>query len=437
VHRNAFADDPGRPMRKDSRGSTVSRTGRDLEAYVISRRTILRGATGVAAVTPLALALDAFAVDGAPPPADEASGTAAVPAVEGAPVPETLANKRSDLASGTSVPDAAFPLTHLGLSWVGSAAAARLRTRSGWGEWREVAGCSAGTDDAPVDGTGVVAAPGAVGYEVQVAGNGSATAVELNVLDGPTRAVAAPAGELNLFAGPAPRRRGELPGMPIYLSRAAWGANEEYRYNPDGTLDTPPAFYPVQTLTVHHTGFDDDQPDPAATIRAIYFNQAVTLDWGDVGYQLFVDAEGRVYEGVYSDPDPIPVFGPDLGADGRPQMVNGSHVGLFNAGNIGVVLIGDFTNRLPTPAARRSLTAVLALLAGVCRLNPTGTTQYVNPVVPDRTATIATICGHRDWNTANPIAGATQCPGNLFYPQLPALRRDVARLMRIFGLPGG
>ena len=75
--------------------------------------------------------------------------------------------------------------------------------------------------------------------------------------------------------------------------------------------------------------------DPIAHIRGIYYNQAVTQGWGDIGYHLLIDADGRVYEGTYSDADRFPVFGPEPGADGRPLMVNGGHVGGFNAATSG------------------------------------------------------------------------------------------------------
>jgi hypothetical protein len=50
-----------------------------------------------------------------------------------------------------------------------------------------------------------------------------------------------------------------------------------------------------------------------------------------------------------------------------------------------------------------------------------GITDYVNPI-SGVTATVSTISGHRDW-------AATQCPGNLFYPQLPRVRTDLAALL--------
>lgn len=274
-----------------------------------TRRSILRGA----AAAPLALALGATAAP-----------TAATAAPEPAGVPQTLAYRRRGLTSGDRVTPDQFPLTHLAVSFTGHAAAVRLRTRDGrWTGWRPVHTCGV-AHGVGQHRTGIVPASGVVAYEVQVKG-GSAAVLELNTVDGPTRTVAdapTPLPVDNRYLTVRPPI-----SLPTYVSRAGWGADESYRYNPDGTLDTPPEFFPVQTLTVHHTGFDDTQPDPAATIRAIYYTQAVENDWGDVGYQLFIDDQGRVYEGTYSDPDPVPVYGPERLPDGRPQMVNGAHVG--------------------------------------------------------------------------------------------------------------
>ncbi|MGH3978015.1 MAG: peptidoglycan recognition protein family protein, partial [Pseudonocardiaceae bacterium] len=93
----------------------------------------------------------------------------------------------------------------------------------------------------------------------------------------------------------------------------------------------------------------------------------------------------------------------------------------FNAGNVGVALLGDLTTNQPTPAGRRALTRVLAALAGVTGLDPQGQVFYVNPINAAR-AEVDVIAGHRDWL-------ATECPGNAFYPALPEIRRDVAALL--------
>ncbi len=205
-----------------------------------------------------------------------------------------------------------------------------------------------------------------------------------------------------------------------YLDRSGWEANESYRFQPDGTEIFPPAYFNVQTLTVHHTVTANSDENPAATVRAIYFDQAVTKGWGDIGYHLMIDQAGTVYEGRYSGSDSVPVFGPRR-VGPYPSMVNAAHVGGFNAGNIGIALLGDLTSTGPTEAAYSSLTHALAALAAVTRLDPLGSTNYVNPI-SGATRTVRTIAGHRDW-------GATECPGNAFYPDLPQLRQDVAGLM--------
>ncbi|MDI6103973.1 peptidoglycan recognition family protein [Actinoplanes sp. NEAU-A12] len=363
---------------------------------MVSRRSLLRGATGLAATAPLALA-----------------GTRPA-AAAGATVPETLSAARGAVPSGVAVTPR-IPLTHLSVAGAGSV---RLRTASGWQPWRALSGCPGGADRPEPSPHTLVPAAGALDYEVS---SDAVSIVEINTVDGPARTVAAPETRLPVAAPP------EL--CPRYLSRAAWGADESYRYNPDGTLDTPPAYYPVQTFTVHHSGEDVPETDPIAHIRGIYYKQAVTQDWGDIGYQLLIDAHGRVYEGTYSDPDRIPIFGPARNADGLPMMVNGSHVGGFNAGNIGVCLLGNFMQAPPTVAALRSLKLVLTLLAATTRIDPMGRTDYVNPVSGVK-ATIDTIAGHQDWNRANPAADATLCPGDQLYALLPAIRRDVGTLVR-------
>jgi hypothetical protein len=364
-----------------------------------TRRTVLAAAAGVAAGTALPLA--------------NPVGAAAAASLS---IPQTLARSTSGLGRSSSMSRTPFPLSHLAIGWTGEGQpGARIRSASGWSDWRPVRACHAGKDGADQSRQwAMLTVPGAIGYEIEHGGQAGALSItELNTVDGPVRGpAAAAANTLHLGGHTAPTR---------YLSRAGWGADESLRFGPDGTETWPPAYFPVQTLTVHHTAGANDDPNPAATVRAIYYYHAITQGWGDVGYHLLIDEAGTVYEGRWSGSDPVPVFGTTLGPDGRPQMVNAAHVLGFNAGNVGVALMGDFTSQLPTRAARGSLTAVLAILGAVERLHPLGITDYVNPI-SGATRTVSTISGHRDW-------AATQCPGDLFYPQLPAVRHDVSDLL--------
>lgn len=193
------------------------------------------------------------------------------------------------------------------------------------------------------------------------------------------------------------------------------------RFAADGTELFPTAFFPVQTLTVHHTVTANDDPDPTATVQSIYEFHAVhpAAAFGDIGYHFLIDELGRVYEGRFSGTDGVPAH------DGNEQMVNAAHVGGFNAGNIGVALLGDFTGRLPSTSARRSLARLLAALAVGHRLDALGTTAYVNPISGAQKV-IRTVSGHRDWL-------ATDCPGDAFAPMLEQLRHEVAALVSTFG----
>lgn len=208
---------------------------------------------------------------------------------------------------------------------------------------------------------------------------------------------------------PAPAR---LCGR-VYLNRAAWGADESLRFDANGAEVWPPVFWPLQTITVHHTATALD-PDPAAHVRAIYRNQAVGERFGDIGYHALIDEAGRIYEARWSgEGSRVPGF------DAEGRLVNAAHVQGFNAGNYGVALLGDLTAQGPTRAAYTSLVALLARITEAQDVDPLGGVHYVNPI-SGAVADVRAIAGHRDW-------APTQCPGNTFYPTLEALRRGVAR----------
>ncbi|WP_030327280.1 N-acetylmuramoyl-L-alanine amidase [Streptomyces sp. NRRL B-3229] len=195
------------------------------------------------------------------------------------------------------------------------------------------------------------------------------------------------------------------------LSRADWGADETLRYTAAGTEIWPPEYYPVQTLTVHHTDDGSTDPDPAAVVRAIYRNDTVGKGYGDVGYHFLIDRNGRVYEGRWSGTDGTAAH------DATGRMVTGAHVQGYNSGNLGIALLGTFTTSPPTTAAHTALVQLLADLAGRHALVPAGKVLYRNPVSGvSRAAPV--IGGHLDW-------AATDCPGTV-WSQLPAIREEVA-----------
>jgi len=202
------------------------------------------------------------------------------------------------------------------------------------------------------------------------------------------------------------------PSMPAVIPRAGWGCDESL-------MTWPPEFYTIQKLICHHTATQNRDPDPAATIRSIYYYHAVTQAWGDIGYNFLVDEAGRIYEGRYSRPYPAGTY--PTGENATGQGVTGAHAYQFNSGTVGIALLGTLTNQDTTAAGRNGIEQMLAWKASMQGIDPKGSNRYTNPVSGAST-TFANIAGHRDVN-------ATECPGGAFYQNLPIVRSDVAAMI--------
>ena len=188
--------------------------------------------------------------------------------------------------------------------------------------------------------------------------------------------------------GRPPVRIGEAKGgsagaiaSPMCQSRTDWAADESLRFATDGTEVWPPAHYPVQVATVHHTATKNNDSDPEATVRAIYRYHAVDNGWGDIGYQYLIDESGVVYEGRWSgtpstscemgggDASDFAHEATDLNKDGvLDEMTTAAHTGGANSGNLGLALLGEFTDHRrtggePKEAAVTALEDVLTELA--------------------------------------------------------------------------
>src|ERR671933_2569770 len=207
--------------------------------------------------------------------------------------------------------------------------------------------------------------------------------------------------------------------QPKVIPRIDWGADEAYRFDSSGTEIWPPAFYPVQKLIVHHTATQNSDPDPAATIRSIYYYHAVTQGWGDIGYNFLIDEAGNVYEGRHTFD--YASGGSPTEEDGAGNGVTAAHAQGYNSGTSGIALLGTLSTRDATPAARDALERLLAWESDHHAIDPQGASLYTNPVSGTQ-ATFPNIAGHRD-------VAATECPGGTFYATLPTIRSDVASML--------
>ncbi|MDH6220519.1 peptidoglycan recognition protein family protein [Streptomyces pseudovenezuelae] len=348
----------------------------------LSRRGVIGAAAAVAGGAALTPAVFAATESG---DAEADSGTK----------PESFPATRSAASTGTGTATTAFTATYVGVRWSGAQDGAGIRF-PGDANWQTLGGGCATVDDG---GTALVPSGGATAYALKAPDATTALrSLAIDTTGGPDRTFKVPTE--------ATRVRGVQ-----YLSRPAWGADESKRYK-DGKVNSPEAYYALQAITVHHTDTPNNDPDPAATVRAIYEYHAVTLDWGDIGYHFLIDEDGNVYEGRYSGDDGVPAFDPD------GDLVTAFHTAGFNSGNLGIALIGNLVDQAPTDAAKASLTRLIKVIARFKGLDPQAKITYTNPVNGVKKDN-ETVSGHRDWLE-------TDCPGQTMYDLLAEVRSAAA-----------
>ena len=339
---------------------------------------------------------------------------AAPPGDPGVPgVPRTLA---ASAPVGTGVVDPAFPVDFVAVTWTGEHGTAEVRFRHGarWGGWQPMG--EDGVEEPGRFGSALVSAEDADAYQVRVpASAGGPRSVAINTTDGPVTTAGADGSVTTTMADACATT--ELTAPIDYVRRCEWGADESLRFDSDGEI-FPRTYFPVQKLTVHHTATANDVEDPAATMRAIYRYHAVDRGWGDIGYQFLVGEAGQVYEGRYTDDDGTTAPGYESLDDGAEGGVVAAHVAGWNSGNLGVAILGTFTERRPTAGAQRGLEWVLAELARRSEIDPTGDGPYTNPVDGNVWRGV-NIPAHRDFS-------ATEDPGRIGYALLPTVRERVA-----------
>ncbi len=176
--------------------------------------------------------------------------------------------------------------------------------------------------------------------------------------------------------------------QPSYVDRLGWC--------PDGTCpeDATPAFTTVTHLIVHHSAGSNTSSDWAATVRSIYDFHVFERNWDDIGYNWLIDPNGIIYQG-------------------RGDNVRGAHFCGTNAGTMGVCMLGDYTDVLPTAEAIGSLESLLAWK--VCDV---GIEANDHAFHNSSELELEHISGHRD-------GCSTACPGDSFYPMLHSVREAV------------
>jgi hypothetical protein len=323
--------------------------------------------------------------------------------------PETMAATRAlGAVDGAAAPvDPAFPVDYLGVSWEsGSPPSVRfLDADGGWSPWTPVHEDEIPTTDGRTWST-LVPAGDADAYQVRGA-NTEVRGVAINTTDGP-----------RALEWSEPRAEASHLAQPAVVSREGWGANESLRCKADGTPKFSWSFYPTRKLIVHHTVTANADPDPAATVRAIYHYHVQSRGFIDIAYNFLVDANGIIYKGRYSGPNGTCFQDTLTGENANGRGVTGAHTGGWNSGTLGIAVLGNYEQVPLSEATRTALVEHLAWESERHLLDPLATSTFTNPA-GGGSKVAPNISGHRDWS-------ATACPGKNLYAALPLIRQEVA-----------
>lgn len=142
----------------------------------------------------------------------------------------------------------------------------------------------------------------------------------------------------------------------------------------------------IYAVTFHHSaGPRATSKARAQALHKAYQAQHMAQGWGDIGYHWSMDDLGRFYRL-------------------RSVAFKGSHVGLWNTGNVGIMIHGNYMTDELTDAQRESMKWLFR--GGFMEL--TG----------ERERDIALIRGHHEW----PGHNSNACPGTNLMRHITYLR---------------
>ena len=199
------------------------------------------------------------------------------------------------------------------------------------------------------------------------------------------------------------------PGQPQIIARSVWAHGQ-------APPNHVPEYGTVKLAFVHHSAGTNGYSagEVPSILQSIFDYHVYVRGFWDIAYNFAVDAYGRIWEAR---------------AGGVDLPVVGAHAGGYNQESTGMVVLGTFTDVVPSPAAIGALERLLAWklsLHGVPALGRVTVEvapydAFYTPFAPGAHVSLPRIAGHRDGDT-------TDCPGDAFYARLPSIRPPVAGL---------
>src|SRR5215813_852168 len=140
---------------------------------------------------------------------------------------------------------------------------------------------------------------------------------------------------------------------PNCVPRENWA-----RYIPNFSL-MDPQNVPIMMITLHHTASEKTPYEVEELQRghkntfwryvgAMLGQAQIYKNWGDVGYHFLVDEDGRVYAA-------------------RSMLYQGAHVLHHDPGNLGIAVLGDYTNK---PLNQKQLDAIKHIISETRKTSP-------------------------------------------------------------------
>jgi hypothetical protein len=236
------------------------------------------------------------------------------------------------------------PFRAAGVTWTGPAdgVSVAVRSRTGtepWGSWRAAAPAKG------FDGAGPAVRQGG-----QLVWLGAGDAVEVTVIAAAATAAddvtvdlidprEVPGDDVSVPSVTAVSVDASRVGRPPIHSRAEWSADERL-------MNWTPQYAPtVRALAWHDQsiGSDYSEADVPRILRALFYYDAVSRGWGDLGDNVLVDRFGRLWEGRYG---------------GLSRGVIAAHTPGRNVGTAGIGVLGG-----PAPAETQPVTPAVEAVA--------------------------------------------------------------------------
>ncbi|MFC6997243.1 N-acetylmuramoyl-L-alanine amidase [Rufibacter roseus] len=167
-----------------------------------------------------------------------------------------------------------------------------------------------------------------------------------------------------------------------------------------------PGFSTTNVIAVHHGASANTAPTYEESLRVLrsYYTYHTTPKanggngWSDIGYNYLIGPDGTIFLGREK-----------LSWQTRDSdEIIGAHLCAMNTNTMGICMIGDYSNQMPTAKALESLYKLIKWKAEKSNIDLDS--RVLHPADPNRTQNnIPRLIGHRE----GPCS--TTCPGELFY----------------------